>query len=256
MAPKKSAQAQVRNREVELEWKKAICGICPAGCWVEVGLKDGRLVDIRPDTGHPLGTICRRGQHAPEIVYSEHRLSYPLKRAGDKGSYEFERITWDEAYQIIVANLTRIKQESGPEAVAIYTGRGAQELSLCDMFQPKGIAVSSASNILFPFGSPNTMGVGALCYVSLHMIAPHVTMGRMQTNMFTDIENAEMVVVWGTNPATDSPPRGHAATGSGSPAGRRYRRHRPPPHRNSRPHQRPVGAHPARHRRCPSPEHD
>jgi cysteine desulfurase NifS len=28
----------------------------------------------------------------------------------------------------------------------------------------------------------------------------------MQVNMFTDIENAEMVVVWGTNPATDSPP--------------------------------------------------
>ncbi|UCE97241.1 MAG: IscS subfamily cysteine desulfurase, partial [Dehalococcoidia bacterium] len=45
-----------------------------------------------------------------------------------------------------------------------------------------------------------------LCYVSLHMIAPHVTMGRMQTDMFTDIENTEMVLVWGTNPATDSPP--------------------------------------------------
>jgi hypothetical protein len=47
------------------------------------------------------------------------------------------------------------------------------------------------SNILFPFGSPNTTGVGALCYVSLHMIAPHVTMGRMQMNMFADIENAD-----------------------------------------------------------------
>jgi len=74
------------------------------------------------------------------------------------------------------------------------------------MFQPKGAAVSSASNVLFPFGSPNTMGVGALCYVSFAMIAPHVTMGRMLINMFTDMENAEMLVVWGTNPATDSPP--------------------------------------------------
>ena len=62
------------------------------------------------------------------------------------------------------------------------------------------------SNILFPFGSPNTMGVGALCYVSFAMIAPHVTMGRMLVNMFTDMENAEMLVVWGANPATDSPP--------------------------------------------------
>jgi cysteine desulfurase NifS len=50
------------------------------------------------------------------------------------------------------------------------------------------------------------MGVGALCYVSFAMIAPHVTMGRMLVNMFTDIENAELMVIWGANPATDSPP--------------------------------------------------
>jgi cysteine desulfurase NifS len=90
--------------------------------------------------------------------------------------------------------------------VGIYTGRGAFEHSLCDMYQPKGVAVSSASNILFPFGSPNSMGVGALCYVSFAMIAPHVTLGRMLVNLFTDMENAAMLVVWGTNPATDSPP--------------------------------------------------
>ena len=189
-----------------LHWKKAICGICPAGCWVEAGMQNGTLVDIRQDTSHPLGMICRRGEHAPEIVYSEKRLQYPMKRTGPKGTYDFERITWDEAYDLIVASLERIKQESGPEAVAIYTGRGAFELSLCDMFQPKDVAASSASNVLFPFGSPNTMGVGALCYVSFAMIAPHVTLGRMLVNMFTDMENAEMLVVWGANPATDSPP--------------------------------------------------
>ena len=204
MAQAQSVRGQIEDHK--LEWKKSLCGICPAGCWVEVGLNNGNMVDIRPDTSHTLGMICRRGRHAPEIVYSKHRLKYPMKRVGPKGSYEFERIAWGEAYNIIVENLKRIKEESGPEAVAIYTGRGAQELSLCDIFQPKGVVVSSASNVLFPFGSPNTMGVGALCYVSLHMIAPHVTMGRMQTNMFADIENAEMVVVWGTNPATDSPP--------------------------------------------------
>lgn len=191
---------------MQVEWKRGLCGVCPAGCWVEVRLEDGKLTDIRPDRNHELGTICRRGRHAPEIVYSHHRLKYPMKRSGPKGSYQFQPITWDEAYETIVRNFNSIKEESGPEAVAIYTGRGAQELSLCDIFQPQGIAVSSASSVLFPFGSPNTMGVGALCYVSLHMIAPHVTMGRMQINMFADIDNANMVAVWGTNPATDSPP--------------------------------------------------
>lgn len=189
-----------------LQWKNTLCGICPAGCWVEVGLKEGKLIDIRADNSHPLGMICRRGEHAAEIVYSEHRLRYPMKRVGPKGTYEFERISWDEAYHLIVRNLNKIKAESGPEAVSIYTGRGTFELSLCDIFQPKGVAVSSASNVLFPFGSPNTMGVGALCYVSFAKIAPHVTMGRMLVNMFTDMENADMLVVWGANPATDSPP--------------------------------------------------
>ncbi|MDY6796753.1 MAG: IscS subfamily cysteine desulfurase [Actinomycetota bacterium] len=189
-----------------MRWEKGICGVCPAGCWVEVGLRDGVLLDIRRDPDHTLGTICRRGEHAPEIVYSEHRLLHPLRRVGPKGSLDFRCISWDEAYDAIASELERIKRESGPEAVCLYTGRGAQEQSLCDMFQPRGVSVSSASNVLFPFGSPNTTGVGALCYVSLHMIAPHVTMGRIQMDMFVDIDNAEMAVMWGTNPATDSPP--------------------------------------------------
>jgi cysteine desulfurase NifS len=196
----------LKQRESKVEWRRGLCGICPAGCWVEIGFANGKIVDIRADNSHTLGMICRRGKHAPEIVYSKHRLRYPMKRVGPTGSYDFNRIGWDEAYDLIASNLLKIKKESGPEAVSIYTGRGAQELSLCDVYQPKGAVVSSASNILFPFGSPNTTGVGALCYVSVHMIAPHVTMGRMQMNMFPDIENAEIVVVWGTNPATDSPP--------------------------------------------------
>ena len=190
----------------EIKYKKGICGICPAGCWIEAGMDNGRLVDIRADQEHALGMICRRGQHAAEIIYSDHRLKHPLKRKGPKGTHDFERISWDEAYDLITSNLEDIKKESGPEAVSIYTGRGSFELSLCDIFQPKDVAVSSASSVLFPFGSPNTMGVGALCYVSFAMIAPHVTLGRMLVNMYTDIENAETLIIWGANPATDSPP--------------------------------------------------
>jgi len=202
-------------------WRKGVCGVCPAGCWVEVRIEGGRLTDIRADPDHPLGALCRRGRHAPEIVYAEHRLRHPLRRAaGPKGAFDFQTTTWDAAYDEIAQRLERIKAESGPEAVAVYTGRGAFELSLCDLFQPRGVAVSSASNVLFPFGSPNTMGVGALCYVSFAMIAPHVTMGRMLVDMYADMENAELLVVWGANPATDSPPidmrRLEAAAGRGA----------------------------------------
>jgi cysteine desulfurase NifS len=105
-----------------------------------------------------------------------------------------------------VDRLNRIKAKHGPEATSIYTGRGSFELAMCDVFQPKGVAVSSASSVLFPFGSPNTLGVGALCYVSFAMIAPHVTMGGMMINMYSDMENSGLIVVWGANPATDCPP--------------------------------------------------
>jgi cysteine desulfurase NifS len=129
-----------------------------------------------------------------------------MKRKGPKGTYEFERISWDEAYDTIVKKLHEVKEEFGPEANAIYTGSGTFELAMCDIFQPKGVAVSSASSVLFHFGSPNTLGVGALCYVSFAMIAPHVTMGSMYINMFTDIERAKLIVIWGKNPAAHCPP--------------------------------------------------
>lgn len=187
--------------------RRGLCGICPAGCWIIASFDDkGRLAGVRADESSPLGITCKLGEHAPEIVYSKNRLLHPLRRKGPKGSYAFERIGWDDAFEEITRALIRFKEESGPESTAIYTGRGSFELAMCDVFQPRDVAVSSASSILFPFGSPNTMGVGALCYVSYAMIAPHVTMGGMLIDMFSDIENAQLVVVWGANPATDSPP--------------------------------------------------
>jgi anaerobic selenocysteine-containing dehydrogenase len=153
--------------------KRAICGICSAGCWVRVTYaEDGRIAAVKADETSPFGMLCRAGQAAPEVVYSPDRLLHPMRRKGPKGTFDFERISWDDAYGIIIDNLQRIKKESGPEATAIYTGSGSFELALCDIFQPEGVAVSSASSVLFPFGSPNTLGVGALCYVSFAMIAP------------------------------------------------------------------------------------
>lgn len=200
MKPKKSADLTTRTR-------RALCGICSAGCGVVVTYDDtGRIAKVEPDESSELGIICKLGEHSPEIVYSKDRVLYPLRRVGEKGTYEFERISWDDADDIIVNKLNEIKAQYGPEAAAIYTGSGSFELSLCDVYQPKEVAVSSASSVLFPFGSPNTMGVGALCYVSFAMIAPHVTMGGMYINMFSDFENSDLIVVWGTNPATDFPP--------------------------------------------------
>lgn len=189
------------------EKKRAICGICSAGCWVEITFDDeGRIDEVEADGSSPLGMVCRMGRLSRQIVYSENRIRTPLLRRGPKGTFDFTPVSWDEAYERIVEKLHSVKSAHGPEAAAVYTGSGSFELAFCDVFQPRGVAVSSAASVLFPYGSPNTLGVGALCYVSFAMIAPHVTMGRMFIDMYSDIEHAELIVVWGKNPAAHCPP--------------------------------------------------
>ncbi|WP_242360107.1 aminotransferase class V-fold PLP-dependent enzyme [Anaeromyxobacter sp. SG17] len=209
MGAPEAREASTRGVRGGVRVRDGLCGICPAGCWVRAHVEGDRLVGVEPLPDHPLGMLCTIGRHSPEIVHSPDRVNRPLRRTGPKGRYAFEPISWDAAYALLAGRLASIKREHGAEATAVYTGRGAFELSLCDVFQPAGVAVSSASSVLFPFGSPNTLGVGALCYVAFAMIAPHVTMGAMLLGLDADLDQAELVVLWGANPATDSPPTAH-----------------------------------------------
>ena len=90
--------------------------------------------------------------------------------------------------------------------MCVYTGRGNFEYGLNESFAPAGTVESSANAVLFPFGSPNTTGVGSLCYVAHGMIAPRACLGDYARNLYDDLEQAELIIVWGANPATASPP--------------------------------------------------
>ena len=184
----------------------SICGICPAGCGVHVHLVDGKIDRLTPIKDHPQGIICPRGMQSKEIVYSPDRILYPQKRIGREEGYSFERITWDKAYNSIVDNLRRVASENGPETVCIYTGRGNFEYGLNEAFAPEGTAESSANAVLFPFGSPNTTGVGSLCYAAYGMIASRSCFGEYMRNVIEDIDQADLILIWGENPTTDSSP--------------------------------------------------
>ena len=61
--------------------KRALCGICPAGCWVIVTHDtEGRIASVRADETSELGIICKLGEHSADIVYSADRLRYPMRR--------------------------------------------------------------------------------------------------------------------------------------------------------------------------------
>ncbi len=180
----------------------SICGICPAGCGVTAHLSDGRIERLTPLKDHPLGIVCPRGARAAEIVNSDDRLQFPQRRVGSR----LERISWDSAFDIWTEEFHKIARKHGPEAVCHYTGRGNFEFGLNELFTPSDTSESSANAVLHPFGSPNVTGVGSLCYAAQGMIAPQATFGRHMRGMYEDLENADLILVWGANPVTDSPP--------------------------------------------------
>ncbi|MCG8486460.1 MAG: molybdopterin-dependent oxidoreductase, partial [Chromatiales bacterium] len=133
-------------------------------------------------------------------------LRHPLRRTGPKGTHEFERISWEAAFDIIAERLNGLKAAHGAESVGFYAGTGSYERAFKDAFQLGGSEIYLASSVLFPFGSPNTFGVGAPCYTSLGVLAPKVTMGCLHIDMFSDVDNSDLILVWGTDPSTSTPP--------------------------------------------------
>ena len=172
---------------------------------MEITLEEDRLRSIRPLKDHPMGIICTRGLHSEEVVYAPDRLKFPMKRTGERGEGKFGNIPWEEAFESCARLIRGVVQKYGPEAMAFYSGRGGFEQSLLDMFTTAGHD-TIALNFLFPLGSPNTFSCASLCNNAHRVLAPITTLGAPLERLFPDFENSELIVVWGSNPATDSPP--------------------------------------------------
>ena len=100
---------------------------CIQGCYLNVHVRDGQIV--RTTAGHieeePFYEhICPKGLSHPARVYSAGRLQYPMRRVGERGAGEFERISWDEAIQEITDKWKGYREEYGPESIAFFLGSG------------------------------------------------------------------------------------------------------------------------------------
>ena len=169
-------------------------------------LIDGKVEKIVPIKGHPIGVVCVRGVHSKEIIYSRDRLKYPLIRVGEKGEGKFERITWDEAMDRIVHAFQKTKDQYGAQAVMSYFGRGSFDSNIVDVFGAPDPTSKGVTGFLYPFGSPNGTGVSSVCSVSYNLLAAIPTVGTSMHAIYPDFENSDLVVIWGANPPTDSPP--------------------------------------------------
>ena len=100
---------------------------CHDNCGVLMYVRDGVLEKIEGDPENPYnqGRLCPRCLAFKEMLYHEDRLKYPMKRAKeDRGKNAFERITWDEAYDIIEREMKAVIEKFGNEAIWVTQGTG------------------------------------------------------------------------------------------------------------------------------------
>ena len=119
---KKTGQVRSGNNIVspKEEAVPTICGFCFAHCGLIAYVKNGVLRRVKADPAHPAsrGDMCPKGAAARQVVYSPDRLKYPLR----KTKSGFQRISWDEALDIVSSRLLEIRAKYGAEALARFHG--------------------------------------------------------------------------------------------------------------------------------------
>ena len=168
---------------------KAACRGCHGGCMYLVTVEDGKVTKVRPDPEGPLnrGRGCVKGMSIVEQMYHKDRLTGPLRRTGPRGSGEWEKISWEEAYDEMAARLGALREEYGPECISIISGTGRHHLS---QFWRFGNAL----------GTPNATSSGALICLGPRKNAGDLTAGHFAGVDYYGETKPAGILVWGANP--------------------------------------------------------
>lgn len=182
---------------------RTVCTTCHARCGVLVHSdENNQITKIEGDPNMPKsqGTLCGAGMSQREIHNNEsNRLLYPMKRVDwdpngernpqNRGKSEFERISWDEALDILANECKRLAAEYGPES--IITGQGTGRTT-----NHWHIRLNSS------------LGMASWGLVPTHVcLMPHIvpfafTMGQTSGGA-GDIFGAKTIVLWGQNPSME-----------------------------------------------------
>jgi formate dehydrogenase major subunit len=188
----KVSEAESAMRESRIRRTKTVCTYCGVGCSFDVWTKDRHILKIAPEHGPTNGiSTCVKGKFGWDFVDSTDRLTTPLIREGEK----FRGASWDEALQLVARRLSEIKAANGPDSLAfISSSKCTNEESY--LMQKLARAV---------FGTNNIDNCSRYCQ------APATT-GLFRTvgyggdsGSIHDIENADLVLIIGSNTAESHP---------------------------------------------------
>jgi len=159
-----------------------------------VEVEEGRIRRIEPleaNRATPEG-VCLKGLSYTERVHSPDRILYPLARKGERSGAgteaDFERISWEEAFERIAGKLEEIRADGDPRSVLYYAASGT-----------KGLLNAVGSNFWRLYGGCTTT-FGDLCWPA-GLEATRLTLGDNKHSAPWDLPNARTIVMWGKNAA-------------------------------------------------------
>src|SRR5215475_13504895 len=165
------------------------CAMCVSRCGSIAVVENGRFVALEPDPSHPTGkALCAKGRAAPELVYHSDRLLYPLRRTRPKGDPDpgWQRISWDEAFDLSAARLGQLAKEYGPESV-VFT-----------MASPSTSASSDSTiwieRLMCAFGSPNVSVSMELCGWGRYLATMYTYGASVPGSYLPDLEHAGCIL--------------------------------------------------------------
>lgn len=167
------------------QWISTICLMCPGGCGVLVRTVNGRAVKLEGNPLHPINTgkVCPKANASLQVLYDPDRINGPMRQVGERGSGDWQAISWDEAIEIVASRLTSIRVEPGPHTIAFMTGRVRGQMGgLIDRF-------------LAAFGSPNHIHHDSLS-VDSNRIANELMFGHREQSAY-DWDNCNYVLSFG-----------------------------------------------------------
>jgi sulfite dehydrogenase (quinone) subunit SoeA len=161
--------------------------MCACRCGIRVTLKDGEVRYIEGNPDHPLnqGVICAKGSSGIMKQYSPARLTKPLRRkaGAERGTNEFEEISWDEAFAILEERLAKIRA-TDPKKFALFTGRDQMQ-ALTGLFAKQ-------------FGTPNYAAHGGFCSVNMAAGMIYTIGGSFWEFGGPDLDRSKLFVMIGT----------------------------------------------------------
>ncbi len=125
------AKAWPTRKERRYALVPTTCFNCEAGCGLVayVDRETGDIAKLEGNPEHPgsRGRNCAKGPATLNQVHDPERVLYPLKRAGERGSGQWERISWDQALDEVGERIRTAFVEGRRNGVMYHVGRPGED---------------------------------------------------------------------------------------------------------------------------------